>query len=351
MLDYNIYLNRYLFACRVNSPLVWFSDFPSVELSLVLGTAIAERLPTVQARPWRKSLASWETYLRPFGDKIPALAKRDRKRTSRGKKKKQLPNVPHVKPPEVSWPIEAVLFFYPAKRNYGQGELIFWELKLMGESADHGLFLEVILPALEELGSVTDSRWQYPKGLWGRFDIDSVYMARGPRWEPVVKDGHLDMGYGASPLQWSQGLDFETYCGSQKVFDCLTWLTPFDLSRNHEDKPRNAGRAPTLREISEAFTDRLALLAKGRHHTPDDFWNLLSEKDRSDLQEAVAIASHISVLDKDLQSVATDWPGRWTGTQIFAGAIPDPLLPYLGLASIFHIGRHAHFGCGTFVFD
>jgi len=53
---------RYLIVCRVNASMVWLSLFPSLEFSLVLGTFIAERLPTVQARPWRKALMPWKDY-------------------------------------------------------------------------------------------------------------------------------------------------------------------------------------------------------------------------------------------------------------------------------------------------
>jgi len=89
MLGYDIYLNRYLFALRVNSSLVWFPNFPSVELSLILGNAIADRLPTIQARPWHKTLSSWDDYLKPFGGKISSIgSKKGKKRISRRKGKK-----------------------------------------------------------------------------------------------------------------------------------------------------------------------------------------------------------------------------------------------------------------------
>jgi len=34
------------------------------------------------------------------------------------------------RPPDASWPVEAVLFCYPGKRAYGEEELILTELKL-----------------------------------------------------------------------------------------------------------------------------------------------------------------------------------------------------------------------------
>ena len=348
MLGFDIYLNRYLFACRVNSSLIWFPNFPSTELSLILGTAIADRLPTIQARPWRKTLAEWEDYLRPFDGKISSIGKKGKKGKSRGKKKsRRMRKGSSAKVPETPWPIDAVLFFYPGKRHYGQGELIFWELKLIGESADHGLFLEVILPALEELGNRPDSRWQYSNGLWGRFDIQSVYMARGNRWEPVVEDGKLNLGYKATPLQWSQELDFEAYrrqASVKQVTDDLTWLSPFDF-RNSQGQEE----APTLKRILEAFADRTALLTLGKHYDLNAFCDLLSTRDHSALVNAVEAASHVPILKSSFDPVPGHWPGRWTGAQTFGVSIPDSVIPYIGLASILHIGRHAHFGCGTFV--
>ena len=77
-----INLIRYLFVWRVNGSLVWLPKCLSAELSLVLGTMIANRLPTREAHHWRKTLAPWG---------------------ERGTVRDKLKTVP-----EVSWPIEAV---------------------------------------------------------------------------------------------------------------------------------------------------------------------------------------------------------------------------------------------------
>lgn len=326
-----IKLIRYLFACRVNSSLVRLPRCLSAEISLVLGTMIANRLPTHQARPWHKALAPWDEYggISLLGKKKPATM------------------------PEGSWPIEAVLFVYPGKQTYGQEELILWELKLMGESADHGLFLEVILPALEEAGSVSDPQWQRQNVLWGRFDIHAVYVARGPRWEPVVSDGRLDLSYHATPVQWAEGLSFDL--GPERIFDRLTWLTPFDLA-GHEDqtdrrRDRNrtpAHQVPTLQSILESLIARMSLLLPGKHHKPDDVWDVLSAEEQASFQAVMEQASRIPVHHKRLKPAPKTWPGRWIGTQTFP-SIPHPIIPYLELASILHIGKQTHFGCGTFV--
>ncbi|OQY22257.1 MAG: hypothetical protein B6I35_06500 [Anaerolineaceae bacterium 4572_32.2] len=262
----------------------------SAELSLFLGNTIASRLPTRQASPWRKSLSPWDRYggLSLVGKKINKI-------------------------PEASWPVETVIFAYPGKLTYGPGELIFWELKLMGESADHGFFLEVILPAVEEAGRLSDQRWQRLNRLWGQFEVHAVYAARG-----------------------------------------LTWVTPFDLSddaggrrrRRRRKRPRKKD-APNLQEILEALTVRMSQLLPGKHHTPEDVWDALSEEEQASLRAAMEQATRIPVHHANLEGAPKHWPGRWMGTQIFP-SIPRPIVPYLELASLLHIGRQTHFGCGTF---
>ncbi|MCD6306726.1 MAG: hypothetical protein J7M32_10640 [Deltaproteobacteria bacterium] len=307
--------------------------FPSVEFSLVLGTFIAERLPTVQARAWRKALMAWEEY-----GGISLI------------KKRSLKNVPRA-----DWPLEAVLFCYPGKKVYGEGELIMLELKLMGESADHALFLETILPALETASSTIDGCWQAPYSIWGRFDIKSIYVARGPKWEPLVDDGRLDLRYKATPLQWSEGLCFHS--DSQRLLRNLTWVTPFDLRPNETDGNNEEnrlkitpGEVPSLKEILTSFMLRMNSFSTGKRNKGIQFWDLLSSRDRNSFQEALEQSSDIPMIHGAFQSVPRRWPGRWIGSQKFS-IIPDSIVPYLGLASIFHIGEHTHFGCGTFVLD
>jgi hypothetical protein len=325
-----IKLIRYLFVWRVNRSLAQLPRWLPAELSLVIGTLIANRLPTRQAHPWRKALAPWEEW-----GGIDLVGK---------KKPKNLP--------QASWPVEAVLFAYPGKQTYGQGELILWELKLLGDSADHGLFLEVILPAIEEAGSVTRPQWQHLNTLWGRFDIQAIYAARGPHWEPIANNGQLDLSYRATPSQWAEGLAFDLR--SNRTFDRLTWLTPFDLSGSASDTKKQANKKkiaphqmPTLSRMLESLIARLSLLLPGKHNTPDDVWAILSAEEQTSLRSVIEQASHIPMHRASLVPVPRSWAGRWIGTQTFA-SIPHPVLPYLELASILHIGRHTHLGCGTF---
>jgi hypothetical protein len=320
---------RYLLVLRVNSSLVRLPRCLSTELSLVLGTMIANRLPTREARPWRKALAPWDEH-----GGISLVGK------------KKLLTVP-----EASWPIEAVLFVYPGKKTYGQGELLLWELKLMGESADHGLFLEVVLPALEEAATVSDPQLQRQNSLWGRFDIQAIYAARGAQWEPVVSAGRLDLNYHATPVQWAEGLTFDQR--SERVFDQLTWITPFDFASDASATVRRRRKkippdqAPTLRSMLDSLVSRMCLLLPGKYNTPDDVWDVLSAEEQASFQAIVEQASRIPSHHKSLKSAPKNWPGRWIGAQTFA-SIPHPIIPYLELASILHIGRQTHFGCGTF---
>jgi hypothetical protein len=91
----------------------------------------------------------------------------------------------------------------------------------------------------------------------------------------------------------------------------------------------------------------MSSLLPGKHHTPDDVWDALSAAERASFQAILEQASHIPVHHKKLKRAPKSWPGRWIGTQTFA-SIPHPIIPYLELASILHIGKQTHFGCGTF---
>ena len=211
---------------------------------------------------------------------------------------------------------------------------------------------------MEEAGYTSDPKWNRPNRLWGRFDIHSVYVARGSNWEPLVTDGRLDLRYNASPIQWAEGLTFGLESGNRFSHPTrLTWLTPFDLEESSHGKsnaspPRRTGKeasveAPTLRRILEALKSRINLLTPGPRNTPDSVWDILPAEVQSSIQDAMEQADNISILHKSFSSAPRSCPGRWIGTQILSH-IPPPIIPYLELASIVHIGSQTHFGCGTF---
>jgi hypothetical protein len=252
-----------------------------------------------------------------------------------------------------------VLFAYPGKRTYGQGEVILWELKLVEDSADHGLFLELILPAMEEAASTSDPQWHRPNSLWGRFDIQAVYAARGARWEPMVSAGRLDLYYRANPTQWAEGLTFGL--DLKRRFHRLTWITPFDFGLpildfgldRASDNPKSEIQnpqlvGPTLQTILDALMDRMTLFLPGKNRTAKDAWALLSPDEQTAIGLALQQAKPFSQQRQALEPAPKEWPGRWIGTQTFT-TIPERLLPYLELAAILHIGKQTHFGCGTFV--
>ena len=57
-----INLIRYLIVLRVNRSFVRMPQCLATELSLVLGTTIANRLPTREAKKWQSALDLWEDY-------------------------------------------------------------------------------------------------------------------------------------------------------------------------------------------------------------------------------------------------------------------------------------------------
>ncbi len=327
-----INLIRYLIVLRTNIPLVRLPGCLPVELSLVLGNAITERLPTQARRPWRKALAVWEAYggLEVVGKKKPS------------------------KPvPEAQWPVQTTFFVYPGKYDYGKDELLFLELKLMGESADHALFLEIILPALESLGYDRQAKWSGKTTLWGHFDIHAVYVARGPQWRPLVQDGKLDLDFRATPKQWAHRLKFSY----DETYSRLTWLTPFDFSppgtapkSSKKRKNAPAAEVPTLRDILESLTERISQLLPGKYNTPQDAWQAIAPEWQFNLLDALAQAEETRLRRWKLKPAPKEWPGRWIGEQRF-DPIPLAVLPFLELASILHVGRGTHFGAGTFRLD
>lgn len=344
---HQISLIRYLFVCRVNRAMVRLPSCLSGELSLALGSTIIDRLPTARAKQWRKALAPWLAY--PEGELL---------QDKLGRRNEMAEQKPLEPVPAAGWPLESVLFVYPGKAMVGPGELILWELKLMGPEADHGFFLEVILPALEELSSTPAAPWYQQNSLWGRFDIQAVYAARGSSWERVVSDSRLDLRYQATPSQWADGLDFGL--NQMRPFTTLTWLTPFDLTTPPPPKldepppppppiPKKIPPAevPTLQMLLEALLARIAQLLPGRHTTPEEVWNILGTGEQLALVSALEEAGQIRLRNHRLKQGPKHWPGRWMGKQTFA-SIPFSVVPYLELASILHLGRQTHYGCGTF---
>ncbi len=345
-------LIRYLIVWRVNGSQIQLPRCLPAEFSQVLGALIAERLPTQQAKPWRKAVAEWG------GEGRSHPARTDESAAAEARDASPLPEAPAATDVWPAWPIESVIWPYPGKRAYGQGEPLLWELKLLGAAADHGLFLEVILPAMEAAATTSDERWRRSRTLWGRFDIQAIYAARGPRWEPFVTDGRLDLAYRPMPTQWAEGLAIEV--NAKRHFHRLSWLTPFDFGFGGSDfgmddgvdKPQSASRkpqlkAPSLRAILDALMARVAPLAVSKWATAEQAWGTLDAEEQMGVWLDCEEGRQKRAM---LERASRDGPGRWIGAQLFA-KMPPRLLPYLELASVLHVGQHTHFGCGTFALE
>ncbi len=341
-------LIRYLVVWRINQPLAQPPDDLATALSTVLGALITERLPSTEAREWQKTRAAWD---KAYGG---AAAPEDAFALT------AIPAAP--------WPLDVVLRPYPLKPLYGIGEKLVWELKLFGASADHGVFLEYLLPAFEAAALTTDARWKTQNGLWGRFDIQAIYAARGLQWEPVVTDGKLRLDYRATSTQWAEGLPFDA---PAQRFQRLTWLTPFDFAapsaalyvrlqqqkqltkrqrRRQQQTVIAEGDIPTLEGIVHALMARLAPLLLGKRATPEDVWALLPAETQAPLWDAFNTLQQAGQHRRHhLLPAPKDGWGRWIGWQTFPALIPEALIPYLELASIVHVGNYTHFGCGTFM--
>lgn len=326
-----ISLLRYLFVCRVTASLARTNGNPAVALSRILGSAIADRLPTVDARPWHKSLAAWDAFrTEDRGAKKLVFVGRHR----------------YSDVPPDPWPIAAAICFYPAKKSFGKGEPVLWELKLMGNSADHGHFLEVILPAVEEIGYRLNSEYASPNSLWGSFELKEVYVAHGARWAPLVANGQLDLRYQPTSTQWSDG--WARRFDPNRTYSRLSWLAPFSMKVSVGDYRRMV-KVPSIRNILDSWIERMAVLIAGRNAPPEAFWDLLSEAEADALRAAFVHADTVPMSRYELRSVPVPWPGRWAGRQTFTLPISGDLIPYLALASLFHVGEYTHYGCGTFL--
>lgn len=331
-----INLIRYLIVARTRHTLTTLAPHFTRELSAVWGNLVAGILPTREAGKWRKTRELWEREYGAQSNGAPV-------------EEFSLTNIPPA-----PWPIEAVLLPYTVKDGFGVNEPVVWELKLLGNAADHGLFLEQLLPALEL--AATQPQPGESKGFWGQFRIQAIYVARGRHWEPIVEGGKLDLSCRPTPLQWAEGLAFTSEALSAPRQ--LTWVTPFDLgmkparplARKPRRKPAIAERnVPTLEGLLRALMGRVAQLQSGKPMTEEEAWTLLPAEEQTALWETL---NHLRERPQHKGYEFTQPPvgayGAWVGRQTFAAPIPQNLIPYLELASILHVGNFTHFGCGTF---
>ena len=156
----------------------------------------------------------------------------------------------------------------------------------------------------------------------------------------------MNLDYRAAATQWAEGLTF----GSDltRRLQRLTWITPFDLAQPRApDSPPRSPKSSILHNILDALMERMTLFLPSKRRVAADAWALLDSEE----QTALWLALEQTLPQRSLLDPAPrDWPGRWMGAQMFK-TLPPRLLPYLELASILHIGRQTHLGCGTFRLD
>jgi len=317
---HTIKLYRYLIAWRVNTPMVRLPLDFSASISYTLGHAIADVLSTKDARLWRKHLDT---------DKQVLF---------------QTPTTNKEIYPEKPWPIHSIILPHTTKRNYCQGEVILWELKLIGDSADHGFFLEAILPAMEKLSYTEINDRHSRMNVWGHFDVLSVWAANGNKWEPIVQEAELNLRYNPKPLQWNSHLTDNFYQNQLTHKTRMVWLKPFefDIESLSQMKDRFI---PDLPRIIESVVRRWSYFTSMR--IQKDIWDLVPPSMLVQVKKAWEISTNMRILSYNLIPALKHEPGLWAG-EVTYESIPEFLLPYLDMAAIFHVGKKTHYGCGTF---
>lgn len=311
---------RYLIAWRVNTSLVRLPINFSAVLSKTLGNAIADLLSTKDSRQWRKSIDI---------------------------ERQQQFNASTIQPdnyPESLWPIHAILLPHTLKRNYGVNEIILWELKLLGDSADHGFFLETILPAMEQLscGEIPDRRSRI--NVWGHFDIHNIWIANGNVWDPLISDGNLNLRYHPKLLQWKSHINEQTYCKEMTKRKRLVFIRPFAF--DHENISHIKDQfLPDMSKIIESVIRRWSFFTSG--NIKQDLWDLVPPSIIVEVRKAWETSCMMRIHSSLISPALNDEPGLWKGELMYE-EIPFFLLPYLDMASIIHIGKKTHYGCGTF---
>jgi len=316
---HSIKLFRYLIAWRINAPMIRLPIDFSASISKILGYAIADSLSTRDARLWHKHLDA---------------------------NKLQLFQRPAIEDPypETPWPVNAVIIPYTNKRNYCQGEVIYWELKLIGDSADHGFFLEAIIPAMEKLGYIEQNIPQSRMSIWGHYDILSVWVANGNQWEPLINDSQLNLRYHPKPLQWNSHLTEEYYTKEMSKKNRLIWLRPFEfevqnLSQMHDKF------IPEMQTIIESVVRRWSYFESSIIRK--EIWDLVPSHLLIEVKKAWEIACNMRISSYNLTPALRNEPGLWSGELTYDN-IPVFLMPYLDMAAVFHVGKKTHYGCGTF---
>ena len=322
MLPTPLNLIRYLIELRINRGLAWLSNAPEKELSWRWGMAMAEQMAITQARQWKKALApGW-------------------------KEETASP----------AWPVEAVLLLHTSKRTLGLDERFFLELKLLGDGADHGFFMETMLPALEILGSEPTAgggKANQPNALYGHFEIRSVRSAKGHGWKPLIRDGRLDLRFKVHGAQWEKGFRMAEY--RPEPVHQLVWRTPFDFpdppspaSLKPAAKRKVKRQPPGLPEFLEGTADRLGRIYHGSYAGSREFVDRMDAECAAKWHEAMEMAAKPRIKRYRLKKTSGATGPALIGFQTFTPAIPPELFPFLTLGHLIHLGRGTLYGQGLF---
>jgi len=327
----SIDLLRYRIFLRVNAAYINATAALPMRLSYALGGRILAQISLGrEGRRWRNALSAWEA------QGWPAVLQ-----------KKNKARFPHW--PAIHWPIETILAVRPGKWIYGRGELLDFEIKLLGPGASHAFFLEYLLPALENLGYAAPASQGSARTLLGHFDIAHVFVARGLEWEPVVRNGEVDLNIQPDTHQWASGWPFELPAGAEARG--IAWDSPYTPPRMGAQPRRpHPITPPSLGDVLAACMERLAELSPQAAGRVEALWRLLTPEEQAALMEAVEQARHLRVSKHTLKGIRGKMgrPPGLIGAQYFSSAIPSAAVPYLELGSILHIGAYTHFGYGTF---
>ena len=297
--------------------------FPAV-LSKTLGNVIADRLSTKDARRWRKTIDIERQQLFNASATGASHYTNDY--------------------PESYWPIHSIILSHTLKRNYGLNENIFWELKLIGDDADHGFFIETILPAMEQLSCEVSKDRLSRMNVWGHFDIQNVWIANGNSWESLITDGNLNLRYHPHPLQWNSHFSEQTYHRGMLEQKKLVFLTPFEFE--HQNLGHiNDQFVPGMSQILESLIRRWIYYTSYR--IQKDIWDLVPSSILVEVKQALETACNMRIDSYQITPALNDEPGSWKG-ELTYNKIPFFLLPYLDMAAILHVGNKTHYGCGTF---
>ncbi|MEM7532116.1 MAG: hypothetical protein AAF639_08070 [Chloroflexota bacterium] len=374
-IDPPIKLIRYLFALRVNSSYARVSPCTALEFSYVLANMIADRLPTQEAAHWRRALRSLRSYEPEIlGHDLSSVGVPDGSNL-----RSDFFN--NLNAPTIRWPINVILHVYPGKFVYGHDELILWEAKFLGDDASHQLFLETLLPAVEEAGYGPLPEFRRKGRLWGNYDIDGVYVANGLQWQPIVRRGEINLRVRPTSRQWANDLSFTLNSRKRQQINKLTWITPFDFRNlsqhsssntrrrqsnaqgNQRNQQQKHSTVPSLHALLYAFNHRFgghmpiwvpeSYLPSAEQSNARQKSNQRRQRNRNHKDYPLTYnslanaAKSFDMRSHEIKPPPKSMPGQGIGTQTFA-QFPPFMIPYLVLGSVVHLGNHTHLGCGTF---